>query len=133
PGASAHVAVAPGAYDLRVVPAGAVDCAARLDGIPDRIDLGTFEALDHASLVAVGSLAKSFFAVDVLSDEATASPGRAKLRFVHDTMAAPALDVGMDNGGTYVPLFEGVSFRSSGVGDANGFRDVEPASDPTLV
>jgi len=132
PQASAHVAVPPGTYDLRVVAAHATDCATPLAGIPDRANAGTFEPGHYASLVAVGSLAKSFWAVDVLSDEPAPTPGRAKLRFVHDTMAAPALDVGMGGGGAFVPLFTGVSFRSAGTGDANGFVDVAPSSS-TLV
>jgi hypothetical protein len=133
PGASAHLAVSPGTYDVRIVPARAPDCAASLDGIPDSAQAGKIEAGRYASLVAVGSLAKSFFAIDAVSDEPAPSPGRAKLRFLHDTVAAPALDVGLGTGAAFVPLFTEVSFRSIGSGDASGFRDVEPSADSTLV
>jgi hypothetical protein len=95
--------------------------------------VGTFGPQGYASLVAVGSVKKEFVAIDVLSDEPAPSPDRAKLRFVHDTVAAPALDVGMEGGSAFVPLFTGVSFRATGTGDAGGFVEVAPASDPTLV
>jgi hypothetical protein len=131
PQASAYVEIAPGAYDLRVVAAGAIDCAARLDGIPDRTDLRSLESGGFASLVAVGSLAKSFFALDVHGDEPPTTE-RAKLRFVHDTVAAPALDVGTGVGDTFAPLFTSVPFRAAGAADANGYLDVEP-TDATLV
>jgi hypothetical protein len=133
PQASSYVSVAPGTYDLRVVAAGAPDCATRLDGIPDRIDIGSFDPHGHASLVAVGSLAKSFFALDVHRDEVTTAPDRAKLRFIHDTVAAPALDVGIGAGGSFTPLFAGVPFRSAGAADPYGYSDVAPSADTTLV
>jgi hypothetical protein len=131
--ASAYVGIAPGAYDVRIVPGGASDCATRLDGIPDRTDAPTFEPQGYASIVAVGSLGKSFLGLDVHADERSVSPGRAKLRFVHGTMAAPALDVGTGAGDGFVPLFAGVSFRSVGAGDANGYVEIAPNSDATLV
>jgi hypothetical protein len=133
PEASGYVSIVPGTYDLRVVAAGAPDCATRLDGIPDRVDLPALDPRGHASLVAVGSLAKSFFALDVHSDEVTAAPDRAKLRFIHDTVAAPAFDVGMGAGGSFTTLFAAVPFRSAGAADPNGYSDVAPSEDATLV
>jgi hypothetical protein len=133
PEASGYIAVAPGAYDLRVVAADAADCSTRLDGIPDRVDLRPLDPNGHASLVAVGSLAKSFFALDVHADEVTAAPDRAKLRFIHDTVAAPALDVGTRAGASFTPLFAGVPFRSAGAADSDGYLELAPTTEATLV
>ena len=133
---SAYVAVLPGAYDARIVAGGASDCATALDGIPDRSDVPSLEPDGYATLVAVGSLAKSFFGMDLYRDDRTVSQGNAKVRFVHATVAAPALDVGTKSGEEFAPLFGGVAFRTAAAGagvDENGFVETPPNDTPTFA
>jgi hypothetical protein len=136
PEVSAYAPLPPATYDVRIVAPGANGCAASLGGMPDRLDLPAFEAGSRATLVGVGSLGKELFALDVHDDDREVNADRAKLRFVHASPAVPALDVGLGAADSFAPVFTNVAFRAVGGGDgvdANGYRDVPPFSDPSLV
>jgi hypothetical protein len=134
--ASAYFAVTAGPYDLRVIAGDAPDCRTALDGIPDRTDLPSLDPNGYATIVATGSLAKSFFAVDLYRDDRVVSDRASKVRFIHATVAAPALDLGTKSGEAFAPIFTGVSFRSAASGgdvDSNGFVEASPSEDPTVA
>src|SRR5260221_4002271 len=136
PEVSAYVPLPPATYDVRIVAGGANDCAASLGGMPDRLDLPGLTAGSHATFVGVGSLGKELFALDVHFDDREVAVDRAKLRFVHASPAVPALDVGLGAAESFAPVFTNVAFRPAGRGDvidANGYREVSPSSDPSLV
>jgi hypothetical protein len=103
-GITPYAALAAGAYDVKVVPAGATEPAVISANL-------TLEADKDYTVVAVGKLAEIEPLVLVDNNSAPAA-GKAHVRFVHASPDAPAVDIAVKGGPV---LFSNVAFK--GVGD----------------
>ncbi|MGQ9675428.1 MAG: DUF4397 domain-containing protein [Chloroflexota bacterium] len=115
-GITRYAALPAGSHNIQVVPAGATEPAV----IEADVDL---TAGTDYTIVAVGRLAD--IEPLVLTDDNSAPPaGQAKVRFVHASPNAPAVDIAEASGRV---IFSGISFK--GVGDYTnlpaGTYDVE--------
>ncbi len=145
---SAYLSLAPGAYDVRIVPAGAADCSTptSLDAgsVPDVTNLPAFAPYTNATLLVAGELTPSGgdmgLTVAAIGDDVVLERGGAALRAVNAMPGIPSLDfdLGSSDAG-WVPLFTGVAFASAasragtsvGAVDPNGYLSVAPPPGPT--
>jgi len=100
---STYAALAPDTYNFKVVPAG------QTDPVVIEADLG-LSADTAYTIVALNTLAK--IEPLVLVDDNTLDNQAARIRFVHASPDAPAVDIALAGGGV---LFGNISFK--GVGD----------------
>lgn len=100
---SGYLELPGGEYQFEVTPAGATE--------PVVIDaVVTVEDNQSYTIAATGSLAAEDLQPVVLVDDREADPAQARVRFVHTSPDAPAVDVAVAGGPV---LFENVSFRES--------------------
>lgn len=102
-GVTNYVAVPTGLYNVKVVPTGQTQPAV-IDA-----DLNIDGALDY-TVAATGLLTGITPAVYV--DDNTLDPNNARIRFIHLSPNAPAVDIAVANGGPV--LFGDVEFRENG-------------------
>ncbi len=102
-GVTNYVAVPTGLYNVKVVPAGQTQPAV-IDA-----DLNIDGALDY-TVAATGLLAG--ITPTVYVDDNTLDPNNARIRFIHLSPNAPAVDIAVANGGPV--LFGDVMFRENG-------------------
>lgn len=103
PMASASAALPAGTYAVAVTPAGANDQVVLAAALPVTADTDT-------TVVAVGQLAALELLV-LADDNAAPAPGMAKVRFVHASPDAPAVDIAVAGGPV---LFPDVAFKEDG-------------------
>lgn len=101
-GVTDYVDLAPGDYNFKVVPAGATD--------PVVIDADVSLTPGDFSVAAVNTLA--MIEPLILVDDNTLDPSNARIRFVHASPDAPAVDIAL--AGTDTLLFSDVEFKESG-------------------
>jgi hypothetical protein len=102
---SSYVDVPGATYNFKIVPAGAI-APVVFDG-----DLALAADTDY-TIAATGLLGGSpAFAPIVLIDDNTLNPAAARIRFVHASANAPAVDIAIAGGGV---LFPNVSFGGNG-------------------
>ena len=99
-GVTSYAGLAPDTYNIKVVPAGAVNPVVIEADLP-------FERDTDTTVVAVDVL-DSIRAI-VLEDDNTLNSELARIRFVHASPDAPAVDIAVANGGAI--LFPNVSFE----------------------
>ncbi len=103
PAISDYLDLVAGSYRIQVTPAGA--------NSPIVIDATVaFEANRAYTVAATGLLGANDLKPLVLVDDRDTESGKAKVRFVHTSPDAPAVDIAVKNGPT---LFSNVSFRQS--------------------
>jgi hypothetical protein len=103
--ASSFVSVPAATYNLKIVPAG-LDAPIVFNGDVPLLDNTTY------TVAATGLLGGSpSFAPIVLIDDTTQNTAAARLRFVHASPNAPAVDIALAGGAV---LFPNVSFRENG-------------------
>lgn len=115
--ATPYVALPTGSYDFRVTPAAATSpIALELLGVnlQQEVDV-TVAAINFFSSIEALTLV----------DDNTSDPGNARIRFVHASPDAPAVDIRVAGGGPV--LFPNVSFRGNGgyVSVPGGTYDLE--------
>jgi hypothetical protein len=136
---SAYLPLEPGAYDVRIVPAGSSSCAAFADaGVPDTTDLPAMALGAHATLLVAGELTPAGsdpgITVALLPDDTVLAGGACSLRAINAMPAEPSLDFGLGSGSAWLPLFTDVRFAAAsahaGPGDsaldAQGYVAVAP-------
>ena len=115
-GITDYANLAPDTYNIKVVPAGAVN--------PVVIEADLPFARDEDTTIIALNVLDSIEPL-VLTDDNTLDPEFARLRFVHASPDAPAVDIALANGGAV--LFPNISFK--GIGDylnvAPGTYDLE--------
>lgn len=123
-----YLAVPAAQYDVRLVAPGATDCTKSLAGLPDFTNLPALSSGASATIAAEGEVASGGvpFGLKAYVDDGSVSSGKAKLRFVHASPATPAVDVGVGGGVLFTPVFSNVAFGAAGMGDANGYAEVDP-------
>lgn len=105
PGATAYAVVTAGTYDVKVVPAGAGCSSAGVIEAPVPLNSDT-----DTTIVALNRL--SDIEPLVLTDDNTApAAGQARVRFVHASLDAPAVDITLPDGTT---LFNDIAFKENG-------------------
>jgi hypothetical protein len=149
---SAYLSLAPGALDVRIVAAGASDCASAIEvdgqallGSPDVTDGAALAPSGYATLLIAGSAASDSgtqgVTVTLLGDDAVLAGGAASLRAINAMPSAPALDFGLGSFSTeWQPLLIKVAFGtastqagpSAGAVDANGYLPIEPLANRTM-
>jgi len=103
PTISDYLDLVAGSYRIQVTPAGA--------NSPIVIDAtASFQANRAYTVAATGLLGANDLKPLVLVDDRDSENGKAKVRFVHTSPDAPAVDIAVKNGPT---LFSNVSFRQS--------------------
>jgi hypothetical protein len=135
---SAYVSIAPGPTDVRIVPAGAADCAAS-NSLADATNLTPLAYNTSSTLLVAGDVtpagADPGLILVLVSDDAVLAGGAAELRAINAVPSAPSLDFGFGSFETvWLPLLTGVAFASAsaqtGPGedpvDANGYVPIEP-------
>ncbi|HMN95246.1 MAG TPA: DUF4397 domain-containing protein [Phycisphaerales bacterium] len=122
--ATGYASLPAGTYDVQVTPAGlneivVIDASLALDG-----------GVDY-TVVAIGELAS--IAPLVLIDDNALEPSAARIRFVHASPDAPAVDIALANGGPV--LFGNVSFGESGgyIAVPGGSYDLEVRLAGTMI
>ena len=130
PQVTTYVDLPVASYDVRVVLAGAADCATK--AVPDTNDVAVTSGL-YADIAATGELTPAgtdpAFALKVFVDDATVASGKAKLRFVHASPGTPAVDVGLGSGATFTKIFANVAFGKVDTAaplNANGYIETDP-------
>ncbi|MCJ7737998.1 MAG: DUF4397 domain-containing protein [Anaerolineae bacterium] len=104
-GITPYAGLTPGMHNIQVVPAGATEPVV----IEADLDL---QAETDYTIVALNTLV-SIEPLVLVDNNSLPAAGKAHVRFVHASPDAPAVDIGLANGGAV--LFGGVSFK--GVGD----------------
>ena len=146
PQVTAYLVISPGAYDVRLVAAGAADCSTSV------VDLSslTLTANTYTTVAAVGELTPvsgdQALKLASFTDEVSAPAGQIALRFINAS-PSPSLtpsDLGTGSiagtGGPFAPLFTGVAFgqtgsvagSDAGMVDANGYIASIPLGTATL-
>ncbi|MFO0580466.1 MAG: DUF4397 domain-containing protein [Polyangia bacterium] len=139
PQITTYVDLPAAAYDVRIVLAGAKDCAT--GAVPDTTNV-TVPTDITATIAALGVLDRSGaaasnppFGLKVLPDSTTVAAGKGKLRFVHASPGTPAVDVGLGKGAGFTKLYSNVAFGMTGSGadfDAAGYLEGAPFSGATV-
>lgn len=110
---SDYLTVPAGSYRIQVSPAGA--------STPIVIDANvTFDGNKAYTVAATGLLGSNDLKPIVLVDDRSPDPAKAKIRFVHTSPDAPAVDIAVKNGPV---LFSNIKFREAG-----NYLAVNPAS-----
>jgi hypothetical protein len=146
---SAYVPLAPGSYDVRLVPAGASSCAALASDagdLPDTTSLPSLALGLYTTLLVAGDLSPAGsdpgITVAMLPDDAVLAGGAAALRAVNAVPSQPSLDFGLGSAATpWQSLFTGVRFAAAstqsnpedGPVDANGYLSIAPFADQALA
>ncbi len=140
---SAYSPLDPGAYDVRIVAAGASSCApvagADAAAWPDSIALPALARGAFATLVIAGEVVPAGsdqpLTVALLGDDAVLDGGAASLRAINAMPGEPSLDFGLGSAATsWMPLFTGVRFAAASANvapddapvDANGYVTIAP-------
>ena len=140
---SAYLPVDPGAYDVRIVAAGASSCAPVADvdsaAWPDFVALPALARGALATLLIAGELVPEGgdqpLTIALLGDDAVLAGGAASLRAINAMPGEPSLDFGLGSAGTsWMPLFTGVRFAAASAHvdpddapvDANGYVSIAP-------
>jgi hypothetical protein len=148
---SAYVPLAPGQYDVRIVPAGATSCDplddAGVDGSSPSSDWTNLPALAfnaYATLLVAGDLSPvggdAPLDVTLLPDDAVLAGGAVVLRAINAVPSVTSLDFGLGSAAASVTLLTGVSFGDAGAQggpnedavDPNGYLAITPLSSATL-
>ncbi|MEZ4394117.1 MAG: DUF4397 domain-containing protein [Polyangiales bacterium] len=141
PAITQYLAVAPGAYTVRLVAPDATSCATSLAGLPDynlpMLPAGARATALATGLVASGTPMNQAFNVTAILDGNTPPPaGQIKLRFFHAAPDAPAVDVGVLSGATFTPVFANTAFRAlaqpMGAEMNTGYLSVAPLANANL-
>lgn len=134
-----YLRVPEGTYTIRLVESGSHGCEKGLTGIKD-VKGVTLTGKAHYTLAALEELPAAGqvtapLQVKAFTDQTEPASGRARLRFIHAALAAPAVDVGVGAGTAFRPLFRNVKFGQTGeTADAkDGYLTTEPVSRDTLV
>jgi len=123
PQVSAYVITKPGAYDARLVVAGAADCSTGI--VPDLTTLPVLGSGGFATVALLGEAQPPSLELVGLVDDATQSVpdgGSAKLymRFLHAAPGQPAVDLELDTTGKGPkPLFHAVPYGRASSADAS--------------
>lgn len=117
-------------YDVRIVAAGATNCATSLGGLADQTNLPALPANGAVTIAAVGELAPGDgggqpFGLKAYADDTTVTTGNAKLRFVHASSGTPSVDVGTSGGVLFTPVFSNVAFGNTATA-TNGYVTTAP-------
>jgi hypothetical protein len=140
---SAYLPLDPGAYDVRIVAAGASSCApvGVVDAAawPDSFTLAALVGGAFATLLIAGELVPAGgdppLTVALLGDDAVLGGGAASLRAINAMPGEPSLDFGLGSSATsWMPLFIGVHFAATSANvdpddapaDANGYVPIAP-------
>jgi hypothetical protein len=139
PQVSAYSGVALGAFDARIVAAGASCATAGL--VPDATSLGALANATSSTLLVGGDFSivgtDHGITVALLPDDAVLAGGGASLRSVNAIASAGPLDFGLGAFATsFVPLVTSVAFGKAsataapdnGAVDANGYLPIAPLS-----
>jgi hypothetical protein len=130
-----YVRVPEGTYTLRLVEPGSRSCERGLAGVRDATGV-ELSGKSHYTVAAMGLLGQNAavpFQLKALKDRLEPARERARLRFVHAAVAAPAVDVGVGEGATFRPFFTGVKFGQPGQEAEKDYVDADPIEDATLV
>ena len=76
------------------------------------------------------------FTVEPFVDEHLTAAGKAALRFIHASPGTPAVDVGLESGTTFTPVFSAVAYPSITTGggvDSNGYIETAPLTNVTVA
>jgi hypothetical protein len=115
-------------YDVRLVPPGGSDCAHSLGGLPDFAMLpqladGVTATIAAEGLVAFGATTPLDLRAYV--DDTDVPAGQTKLRFVHASPNAPAVDIGIGGGALFTSVFSDISYGQA-ASVANGYVTTAP-------
>jgi hypothetical protein len=141
PALTQYLAVAPGAYTVRLVAPNAMNCAASLAGLPDynlpMLPAGARATALATGLVGMGTPMNQAFNVTAILDGSAPPPaGQIKLRFFHGAPDAPAVDVGVLAGGMFSPVFANTAFRAlsqpMGAEANTGYLSIAPLANANL-
>jgi hypothetical protein len=125
PWVSAYIPVAPGAYDLQLVAAGATDCQSGV--IPATYGLPELVPGGHTMFAVVGNVlvrgSDAILKIAVFPDDTATTPGAA-LRVINAVSSVGYEDVGTGSeaAGTFAPLVTDVAFATVGTDLADGSR-----------
>jgi hypothetical protein len=133
--------MAPGYYDVRVVPAGAISCTK--DVITTNTSVGYFgqDAYHTLALVGDASVSGSDPSISLVNyTDGQSSSGYTTFRFVHASPSLPSLEFGFGtlSDSNFDALFSSVSFSkvgtssSYGTVDTNGYLTTSTWSDKTV-
>jgi hypothetical protein len=109
------------------IPAGTATLTITAAGDPDTVAFEgevTIDADTDYTVAALGELTAETFTPHVYVDDNSVEQGRARLRIIHASPDAPAVDVTVDDAGT--TLVDGLSFRS-----ASDYLSLQPGQ-PTV-
>lgn len=119
---SGYLPLPPGAYDVRVVGAGAGDCSSPV--VPDTMGLPSLAGGGYYTVAALGELragSHNPFGLRAFADERTPAAHKVKVRFVHAAPGAPSVDAGLGTGLAFTPVFQDVAFGWGGSADRDPF------------
>jgi len=131
-----YLPIIPGTYTARLVAPDAADCTTSLAGLPD-YSLPSLSGGTYATVAAVGLVGGTpAFTVKPFVDEHVTAAGKAALRFIHASPGTPAVDVGLESGATFTPVFSAVAYPSITIGggvDSNGYVETAPLTGVTVA
>lgn len=148
PQVTSYLLMSPGTYAVRLVTAGATNCATPV------VDLATvtLAANSYTTIAALGEAAPvgsdQPLSLVPFTDDVTAPAGQIALRFINASpgQSLSPVDLGTGSmiatiatsGGPFAPLFTAVAFGKTGAGsdagtvDANGYLAITPLATATL-
>lgn len=135
---SSFIDVPAGQYSLRLVEPNAQNCETALAGTMDQAGLTFREGAFHTAAV-MGEVNPAGGGVQTLEmrvfdDDLSPEAGQAKIRFIHASPDAGAVDVGtVDGQGTFTPIFSGVGFAQTGAGKGGENYVAQPRIDNATI
>ena len=137
PAASPYVLVPQGAYDVRLVAAGAADCSAPTGSATD---IPALSAANPVTLAVFGtpnaSTPDTALRIEGFVDDISATGSSAHVRLIDGSTRLANVELGALTP-TFTPILSGVRFGASSAGntmaDANGYATIDPIAGETVV
>lgn len=133
PGATPYLELPAGMYDVRILLADATDCDT--GAVPDVTGIN-FAADTTYTAAAIGMLTPEegdeAFELALFEDDNTVEAGKVRVRFIHASPDTPPVDVGLNSGKAFVPVWTNVVYPMIGLVGGQAYVSVDPLTDAQL-
>jgi hypothetical protein len=133
-----YLSLAPGRYDVKLVPAGITGCAVTQAPFSTCVSMdlpviaaGTANTIAVEGELNAGDAGGRNCSFEQYVDDTSVASGKAKLRFVHAYSGPDTFDVGVGGGALFTPLFKGVT-RGNSASANGGYVETAPIANEEL-